>query len=326
MNVGIYKKVTAELAALEEKPCCIRAFLSGAIRGAGELIFTVNGFALEFRHTDEGFVNKLSKLITVLCEEQFDVETTEIDMGDYRGKDRYFVLRLPSESAAALLSECNIVKNKCELVASVPRELIGKKCCQRAYLRGLFLSCGHLNLPMTGDLSDAKKTKGGYSVTFNLNSDMVIDRVRRLLAKCADIDEGKVHLREGANVLYIKTADAVSATLAALGSQTGVLAIEGIMAERQLKNDLNRKMNFDIANIDKQLSAGMKQCRDIKLIEDEIGLAAIPEPLREVCIIRLENPEANLEELGRMCNPPLSKSCINHRLRKIAQIADEYKK
>ncbi len=322
MNVEISNKVAAELVAREEKTCCARAFLSGAIRGAGELLFTTNGFALEFRHTDGEFVNKLNGVVGQLCGETFDVERTDIDMGDYRGRSEYSVLRLPSDTAAALLDTCGIVVNKCELVTSIPRELIAKKCCQRAYLRGLFLSCGHLNLPEGQDLADAKKTKGGYSVTFYLNSDMVLERVRKLIAKCAGVEEEKVHIRDGANVIYIKTADAVSATLAALESSFGVLAIEGIMAERQMKNDLNRKLNFDIANIDKQLSAGERQCRDIKIIEEKMGLTSLPKPLQDVCRVRLDNPEANLEELGRLFNPPLTKSCINHRLRKIAQIAE----
>lgn len=326
MSRGIREDVKSELIATAEKSCCAYPFLSGAIRGAGELSFTLKGFALEFRLTDERFAEKLKTIVNSVLNESFIVEKTLIDVGYGRNKEEYFTLRIPAEPAEGLLEKCGIVKNRCELLDYIPENIIKKNCCKRAYLRGLYLSCGSLTVPDEINEWTVKKTRGGYSVVFNLNSGLVLNSVIDLLAQCAQIDREKILVRKDGSVIYVKNSSAVSSILAAMGSATGVLGLEEIMLERQMKNDLNRAQNFDMANINKLLGASMKQCEDIRLIEDNIGLDSLPDALAETCRIRTEYPDLNLEELGKKFNPPKSKSCINHRLRKIAEIADGYRK
>ena len=321
MSRKVFDEVRRELLAQEEKGCCARAFLSGAIRGAGELGFTFKGFALIFRHFDREFVEKLCRVVNELAGENFVVEKTYVDSGLTKGD--VYELSVPAETSVGLLEECEIVRSRCELVTRLPQSIVGKKCCRRAYLGGLFLSCGYLGVP--DQISDWRggKSRCGYSLEFKLNSDIVIEPIKRLLERTAILEENTVFTRKRGSVIYIKSAEAISRVLVAMGSNSGVLALQEIITERQMKNDVNRANNFDLANIDKSLGASERQLRDIKRIDGTIGVDALPPALAETCRMRLAYPDVGLEELGRLFDPPVSKSCINHRMRKLSSIATE---
>ena len=320
MRKTVSEVVRRDIVDRKEKSCCKTAFLSGAIRGAGELSFTLKGFALSFRHTDKSFIDKVCALVNELTGESFIAETSYVDLGFAKGD--YVTLAIPAEVASTVLESCCIVRNRIELVDELPAELVGKRCCKGAYLRGLFLSCGYLGVP--DEISDwhGGKTRSGYSLEFNLNSDIVLSGIKKLIAKAAQLEEGKILVKKRGSGLYIKNADSVGAVIAALGSNGGVLALNGIIAERQMKNDVNRANNFDLANIDKSLSASEKQLKMIELIEETIGIDNLPKALGETCRMKQKYPNAGLEELGKLFEPPVSKSCINHRMRKLGEIAD----
>lgn len=321
MSRAIYEEIKSELICYEEKSCCEYAFISGAIRGAGELNFTMKGFSLTFRHTEQGLMDKIRDMVNRLYLENLTTEKTYIDMGYAKGD--FYTLSIPVEIAAELLEKCGVVRNRCELIDVLPTELTGRICCKKAYLRGLFLSCGYLAVPE--EISDwhGGKTKSGYSLEFNLNSDIVIKSVIRLIIKAAKLEEKSVLTRKKGSVVYIKNAEAIVAVLTAMGSAVGVLKFHEIMAERQMKNDVNRANNFDLANIDKALSASEKQISDIEKLDREIGIDNLPFALAETCRMRLAYPDAGLAELGSKFTPPIGKSCINHRMRKLAAMANE---
>lgn len=321
MSKKVFDEVRKELLSLDISDCCVRAFLSGAIRGAGELSFTFKGFALTFRHDDREFVAKLADLINAMYNESFSVEETYIDMAIKKGTT--FVLSIPAETAVGLLEECEIVRSRCELVTTLPRTLIGKKCCGKAYLAGLFLSCGYLGVPDQIDVWRGGKSRCGYSLEYKLNSDIVLEPIKRLIEKTAYIEPDSVFTRKRGSIIYVKSAEAITKLLVATGSTAGALALQEIVLERQMKNDVNRANNFDLANIDKALSASEKQIDDIKYIDAKIGIDSLPPALAETCKMRLANPYVGLEALGKMFEPPVSKSCINHRMRKLASLALE---
>ena len=99
------------------------------------------------------------------------------------------------------------------------------------------------------------------------------------------------------------------------------MSLQEIVLERQMKNNINRANNFDLANIDKSVNASEKQINDIKYIDGKIGIDSLPPALAETCRMRLAYPDVGLEALGALFEPPISKSCINHRMRKLASIA-----
>ncbi|MBR1747849.1 MAG: DNA-binding protein WhiA [Clostridia bacterium] len=322
-EIGV--KVRQELIDYPEEERFFPAYLSGVIRGLGELEFTLKGFALSFRHQDESFIDKISSVVGLLLGEKISYYKTYLDAGLTKGD--YFVLNVPAESARSLLERCAIVKDRIEFVSDLPDDLFNnEEEGRRAYLRGLFLACGYLGLPEEINEWINVKTKGGYSLEFNLNSSIVADSIRTLIAGEAQLSESAVRIRPRVNVVYVRTAEAVEAILAAMGSTYGVLYLNEIMLERQVKNDLNRANNFDLANIDKSVRAIEKQVADVELILSTVGTSALNEGLRETCRLRLEYPDLGMEELGQKFSPPVGKSCVNHRLRKLAEIAADIRK
>ena len=313
--------VRNELVAIKEREGDFAAFISGVIRGAGELVFTFKGFGLTIRHADEGFVKKTVEIINNLTGEKYEYYDSFLDLG--YSKKTFFTLNVPVESAASLLEKCAVVRNRCELIDEIPAELVKTSGAKKAYLRGLFLACGYLGVPQEIDEWVKVKTRSGYSMEFNLNSSIVIEDVKKLLTKVAKLDKDAVRIRTKSNVVYVRNSDALGACLTAIGSVKGTLALNEIIAERQMKNDINRVNNFDLANIDKSLSASEKQLEDIATIEEVMGLDRLPPQLRDTCYMRRKYPDAGLEELGTLFVPPVGKSGINHRMRRIAEIAKE---
>ena len=128
-------------------------------------------------------------------------------------------------------------------------------------------------------------------------------------------------MRREAFVVYIKDAKEIVEFLTLAGAHTAVLEMENVRIIKNIRNNVNRAINCESANIDKTVRASMRQIRDIQLIEAQMGLDALPENLREIAQLRLEYPDASLRELSELADT--SKSSVNHRIRKIAQMADE---
>lgn len=127
-------------------------------------------------------------------------------------------------------------------------------------------------------------------------------------------------------IIYIKEGEQISKFLACIGANKAVLKFEDIRIYKEMKNNVNRIVNMETANLNKTIDAAIPQIEDIQLIQAKNKFDDLPEELKEVATLRLENPEASLKELGEMLNPPLSKSGVNHRLKKIMEFADELKK
>lgn len=127
-------------------------------------------------------------------------------------------------------------------------------------------------------------------------------------------------------ILYIKEGEQISAFLACIGASKAVLKFEDIRVYKEMKNNVNRIVNMETANLNKTIDAAILQIEDIRLIKEKNKFDDMPEELKEVAILRLENPEASLKEIGEMLESPLSKSGVNHRLKKIQELAEELRK
>ncbi len=322
-NQSVLKIVHDELCSQKLKPCCYAPFLSGVIRGLAELIFTPKGFAMYFQTTDSRLIELIRSAAEYLSNEKFTIEKTYIDKGYI--KDYFYTLPLPVENASVILEKCRIVRDKSEIVDRIPGALISKACCKAAYLKGLFLSCGSLSTPPEADGGISGKTRAGYHLEFAINSALVREDITKILTKFAQVEEKQIGLRTNGNGIYVKTAEAICNILAAMGSNNGVIAVQQIITSREMKNRINRANNFVLANINKSVNAGEKHLEAIKRIEETIGLDALPPQVKEVAHLRKNNPDANLNELAEMCVPPSTKSCMNHRLRKLVEIASEIK-
>lgn len=181
-------------------------------------------------------------------------------------------------------------------------------CCKRAYLRGAFLSVGSMTDPYKGyDLEFVCDTK---------------DKALKLQKTALDFEiSSKIIMRKGAFVLCFKDADAVVDILNVMGAHNSLMKIENLRVEKDFRNLINRKANCEAANLIKTGNAAAKHIEDILRIEEYMGLDQLPEPLKELARLRLEFPESSLTELGTMLNPPVGKSGVNHRMRRLGEIA-----
>lgn len=179
-----------------------------------------------------------------------------------------------------------------------------------AFCAGAFLACGSMHDP-------EKK----YHLEFLLPRPALAESFARLLEEM-----GYPPLfteRRGQKVLFYRDSEQIEGMLATMGATAKALDLMNIKIYKDIRNKANRQMNCDTANIDKAISAGARQLRQIQLIKEELGLANLEDDLREMVEVRLANPEASLRELADLMNPPLSRSGVNHRLARLKKLAEE---
>jgi DNA-binding protein WhiA len=188
--------------------------------------------------------------------------------------------------------------------------LLEKDCCRRAFLRGAFLSGGSVTDP-------AKR----YHLELATNHHKVSRETERLLLEQSFAP--KATLRNGSSILYFKQSDAIEDFLAWLGAPVSAMGVMEAKIEKDMKNKINRIVNCDNANTSKVVEAAQAQISAIRRLEERGQLEALPEKLRQTAALRMENPESNLNELAQLFDPPLTKSALNHRLRKLCELAGE---
>lgn len=198
---------------------------------------------------------------------------------------------------------------KSDKLKTVAEMIVRASCCKKAYIRGAFLCAG--------SITDPKKSYHFEIVCPNSEiAKKLLDMIRdfRIEAKCIE--------RKSHQVVYIKEGSQIMDAMSAMGAYNSLMHLENVRIEKEIVNNVNRKVNCDTANINKVIAASVRQKEDIHLIEETIGIEKIPESLQRIAYLRMKNPEIPLKELGEMLDPPLGKSGVNHRLRKISEIAN----
>ena len=190
--------------------------------------------------------------------------------------------------------------------------LIKKSCCKRAYLRGAFLCLG--------SMSDPHK---GYHLEFVCEYESWAEQIRQVIGSF-DL-EAKIIKRKKYYVVYLKEGEGIVDLLNVMGAHRLLMELENLRVEKEVRNSINRQVNCEAANITKTVTAASKQIEDILYLQRHYGLSNLPDNLRQMAETRLEHPESSLQELGGYLNPPVGKSGVNHRLRKISEIAEKLK-
>lgn len=188
--------------------------------------------------------------------------------------------------------------------------LIKNSCCRRAYLRGAFLC--------TGSMSDPAK---GYHLELVTDNERKAFQIQYLIREF-ELD-AKVIRRKKYFVVYLKEGSNIVDFLNICEAHVSLMQFENERIVKEMRNSINRRVNCETANISKTVNAAAKQISDIEKIRDRIGFSNLPENLREMAIVRIEHPDASLKELGQYLVPPVGKSGVNHRLRKLGEIADD---
>lgn len=197
-----------------------------------------------------------------------------------------------------------------ELTLRVNRGNFENECCMSAFLRGAFLSCG--------TLTDPNKD---YHLEFVLPY-MKLSEDLYLLMRELELNPKKT-IRKGSHILYFKESESIEDILVRMGAQNGAFELMQVKVLKDVRNNINRKTNFETANISRTASAAAEQIFAIEKIIEIRGFESIPPELQEIAKLRLENPEMSLRELGEILSEPISRSGINHRLKRLQEIAKE---
>ena len=225
----------------------------------------------------------------------------------------YSVIVSKDPEARRLLGETCLLDedgNVSECMSPMHHRLLRQNCCRRAFIRGAFLA--------VGSVSDPKKA---YHSEIVCTAPEKARQLQELLASY-DVD-AKVVLRKRHYVVYIKEGSQIVELLGLMGAHISLMQLENVRIVKEMRNSVNRKVNCETANLNKTVSAAVRQAEDIRYIQEKIGLDKLPMDLEETARLRLEHTEASLKELGDMLFPKVGKSGVNHRLRKLSQIADD---
>lgn len=188
--------------------------------------------------------------------------------------------------------------------------LIKNSCCRRAFLRGAFLAIGSMSDP----------TKG-YHLEFDCTDER---KARQLQEAIRSFDiESKIILRKKYHVVYLKEGSGIVDLLNVCEAPVSLMNLENMRILKEMRNSVNRRVNCETANIAKTVTASARQVEDIEFLRIHYGFQNLPEPLRRMAEMRLEYPDAPLKELGERFDPPLGKSGVNHRLRRLSELAEK---
>ena len=187
--------------------------------------------------------------------------------------------------------------------------MVKNSCCARAYLRGAFLCAG--------SMSDPEKS---YHLEFVCSKPEQAGQLKDMIQEFRI--EAKIIKRKKYYVVYLKEGSGIVDLLNVIGAHVSLMNLENLRIVKEMRNSINRRVNCEAANITKTVNAASKQIEDILLIQKRYGFQNLPDNLRQMAEIRLEHPDAPLKELGEYLEPAVGKSGVNHRLRKLSEIAE----
>ena len=189
-------------------------------------------------------------------------------------------------------------------------QLLSRNCCKRAFLRGAFLA--------SGSISDPQKS---YHFEIVCQEEAQA-RFLQQLYRTFELD-AKVVQRKKYYIVYLKEGAQIVDALNVMGAYVALMNLENVRIFKEMRGSVNRIVNCETANINKVVGAACRQVEDIHYIQSKMGLDELPPALREMALIRLEYPDSSLKELGELCDPPVGKSGVNHRLRKLGELAEK---
>lgn len=208
-------------------------------------------------------------------------------------------------------SQLEVFLNKMgDLNKPVDHLVLKSACCQRAFLRGAFLA--------VGSVSDPTK---GYHMEFTCPDKEKAIQLQELIAGFGI--ETKIITRRKNEVVYLKEGESIVELLQVMEASLSLMEMENARIYKEVNNSVNRRMNCELSNIRKTVESSARQVEDIWYIRDHLGLDNLPDSLKQMAYLRIEFPEAPLKELGEQLNPPVGKSGVNHRLRRLNEIAEK---
>lgn len=291
-----------------------QAFLSGIIRGSGVLFEKEEELGLELRLNDEN----VAMLVTEYIAELYGYDAREISVSrDKLNKKDKFEIAFVGEEAYTILLNSDIIAETEEgfyVKSEISKKITEKENYVKAFLRGIFVSSGSCTVP--DEFTDAKT---GYHLQIVFSHSESADMISDLLMKYG-INVKIMRSREN-YVMYLKSAEEIKDFIAFISTPVAVLKLTELIVSRDFINGVNRRKNCDLGNVNRQLDAAYKQTEAIKKLSKEGEIENLKPQLQSVAFARLKYPDDSIAELSAKLN--LSKSCINHRLRKIVEKSKE---
>jgi DNA-binding protein WhiA len=296
-----------ELTMVESDSCCEKAELSALIRMNGTISLSNKRVVLDIATENAA----ISRRIYTLLKRHFKVVTELLVRKKMRlKKNNVYVVRVPA-GAEAILNDLSIVSEGFLFHPSIDKALVRKPCCKRAYLRGAFLAGGSVNNP------EGSSYHLEIASMYEEHCQALVDLANKFHLNARFIE------RKKGFILYIKEGEKIIEFLSIIGAHQALFKFEDVRIMRDMRNSVNRIVNCETANLNKTIGAAVRQIENIKLLIKEVGLNNLPEKLREVAEVRLQHPDINLKEVGDLLKGQVSKSGVNHRLRKLDEWAEK---
>ncbi|PJI07833.1 MULTISPECIES: DNA-binding protein WhiA [Clostridium] len=291
------------------------AILSALMKASGTLALEGNR-KISFKIITEN--PAIARLVFKLLKKYFNIHTEIIvkRSNSLKKNNVYIVCITEDMGVRDLLKTVGVMKNEDGIVTlnyKIPEEIVSDTESKKMYIRGAFLGGGSVSNP-----------EKMYHLEFVTHNEEYAVNLMNLI-NTYDLNS-KVIQRKNSYVVYIKEGEHVVDLLNIIGAHSSLLELENIRILKEMRNNINRLVNCETANLSKTVNASVRQIESIKLIEKRIGLSRLPENLREIAKLRVNYPDESLKELGKMLEPPVGKSGVNHRLRKIEKIAEELRK
>lgn len=289
------------------------AELSAIVRLSGSIQLSGN-MRISLRITTE--LNVIARKVFKILKDIFDINTSiAVNKNQMLKKNNSYVLTVaPEMGASKLLVDLGILENENKFIPKneIPANIVCEKKDAIAYLRGAFLSSGSINDP-----------EKNYHMEFVTNNEDYAFELSDLINSMGF--SSKIVSRKNNFIVYLKESEQISDILAILGANNAMLALQNVKISKGIRNNVNRIVNCETANLSKTVDAAVKQVENILIIQKTIGISKLPKNLQELALLRLEHEDMSLKELGSILNPPIGKSGVNHRFKKIEEIADKHR-
>jgi len=304
-------EVKEELARILPPKCCQKAEILSFIRMAGSLRITggQKGAVLQIQTEHASTAKKIYTLLKKLTNSQIEISIKE---NSFLKENRLYIVSSKMDEIKLLLKELGLItkdEKSFNFEGGTNNSVIAKRCCKRAYLRGAFLGSGSISDP-----------KGSYHMEFVTTSkgqaEVISDLIKTFGLNCGIME------RKNKYMVYLKDGDNISDLLAIMGAHNALLKFEDIRVVKEVRNSVNRIVNCETANLNKIIDASVRQIESIKFLKQKKVYDKLPDNLKQIAELRLEYPDLSLKELGQFLTPPLGKSGVSYRLKKIEQIAE----
>lgn len=288
-------------------PECDVAELAALVRVCGALSFHGSG-AYSIRVSTE--TGAVARTVIRLAHEVFDLDTSLTVRRSNLHRSRNYLIEIPEQKGLeqALIRMGVLILGR-GLSSGIAARVVARPCCRAAYLRGAFMAGGFIADP-----------RGDFHLEIAVTGDEFADDLLELLD-----DEGitaRVNRRRGSYAIYLKSFDDIAALLGVVGAERTARAVKNIRVMKSVKNNVNRRVNAELANQARSTGASADQLALIDRVEREVGFDALPPALLQFCVARREHPELSLRDLGAQMMPPLSKSALYHRVLRLEKLLE----